>query len=156
MKAYSINAIETLKGALKSVCENMPHSSDSKWLPPRTHDCSLGASKQARLHRVTRNVPRAIIAPLGRGGSYSPRRHWCTSKPVYWEPGSEACVQIIGDVRSIAAIPFASLLSRSHLGPPRLDTQHYSCVDERPVPCESEHVTPALLAQVTAATIRLP
>jgi len=42
MKAYSINAIETLKGALKSVCENMPHSSDSKWLPPRTHDCSLG------------------------------------------------------------------------------------------------------------------
>jgi len=69
---------------------------------------------------VTRNVSTSDNCAVKPGGSYSPRRHWCTSKPVHWEPGSEVCVQIIGDVRSIAAIPFASLLSFSLLGPPGL------------------------------------
>ena len=117
----------------------MPHNSDSKSFPIRTVNCSLGAAEQARLHSVPRNLGRAIITVVESGGSYSPRRHWCTPKPVNWEPGSGACVQIIGDVHSIVAIPFASLLLRSHLGPLWLDAQHYSCVFERIVPCESHN-----------------
>src|SRR5262245_21219800 len=112
-KASSRHVSRTLYSVPNSDYGGMLNAWVSSWFRQRATDCSqqatdcsLGASKQARLHRVTRNAPRKIIATKP-DGSYSPRRQWCIQSPS-WEPGSEGCVQIFGDDRSIAAIPFAS------------------------------------------------
>jgi len=66
------------------------------------------------------NVPREIIAPLSRAAATARGDNGAYKSPS-WEPGSEVCVQIIDDVRSIAGDLVCEFAFLSFLGPPRLN-----------------------------------
>src|SRR5262249_13590034 len=58
-RAYSADAKRKPSSTPNFDCASMLREWAFNWFPLQTTNCSLGASKQARLHRVTRNVPQS-------------------------------------------------------------------------------------------------